>query len=70
MFTSDSNIQLFVTFKGYLISSGSRLYEITVDGRLLVDQGIYLGDDHVEYQTNGGQGDIVSKSTPLTTPSC
>ena len=40
------------------------LYAVEVDGKLLVDKGIgNLGDRRVEYQTNGGQGEIVSVNT-------
>ena len=45
-------------------SGASRLYEIRVAGKLLVDSGARnLGDTRVEYQTNGGQGDIISVNT-------
>ena len=39
-------------------------HAIKIDGKLLIDQGIGdLGDTRVEYQTNGGQGTIVSVNT-------
>ena len=39
-------------------------YAIEVNGKLLVDSGVGdSGDDHVEYQTNGGEGTIVSVNT-------
>ena len=37
---------------------------IALDGKLLVDQGVGdLGDTRVEYQTNGGEGTVVSVNT-------
>ena len=41
------------TYKGF--------YAIEVDGKILVDRGV--GESHVEYQTKGGQGDIIEVNT-------
>ena len=47
---------------------GSTITAIKVDDRLLVDSGIAgaptpVVDTHVEYQTNGGQGEVISVNT-------
>ena len=39
------------------------LYGIYLDGQLLVDIGADPGATNVEYQTNGGQGDIIAVNT-------
>ena len=52
-----------VTLVG-ISSATTRLYEIRVDGKLLVDTGARdFGDTYVEYQTNGGQGSIIEVNT-------
>ena len=44
------------------------VYAVEVDGKILVDAGISdLGDTHVEYQTNGGQGSIIEVNTDDST---
>ena len=49
-------------------SADTDLVAIRIGGKELVDAISPPGDDRVEYQTNGGQGEIISKSTPMTTP--
>ena len=56
-----------ITITG-LSGNSALISGIKVDGQRLVDPTIAgapnpIGDNHVEYQTNGGQGDIVSVNT-------
>ena len=44
--------------------SDGAITAIEVNGELLIDTGVGdLGDTHVEYQTNGGQGSIIEVNT-------
>ena len=49
----------------YLPSGSVNVYGFRCDGIIMVDAGVsgYFGDDHVEYQTNGGEGNIISVNT-------
>ena len=53
-----------ITGKSANPSFSSEIYAVRVNGILMLDKGIRnLGDSRVEYQTNGGQGDIISVNT-------
>ena len=51
-----------IAFKPASSSTGASVPYMKVNGKLLVDQGTDrgLGDSNVRYQTNGGQGNVIS----------
>ena len=61
-----------ITIKADSDTANTHFAGLRINGNILVDDQPIGGDPDgapvVEYQTNGGQGEIVSRSTPMTTP--